>query len=146
MGQNIHFAFLGKSLTIFEPVMKATRFFIALCLLLLGGKALDAGAVSYASHISSVTTGFQQGKPNGQFALFENAGETNKKSFLLCDEVDDEDERNSLAKKYKELSKYAAVSSWVQLFNHYKALKVVIVPFCQAGNSPRYILLRTLRI
>ncbi len=124
--------------------MRATAFFISLCLFLLGGNTLDA--VSHAPNYSSVKSGFQQDRPNSQFALLESTGQQNEKSFLFCEEAEDEDEKNSLAKKYRELNKYVAASSTVQLLHsYYKAPKAVTAQI-GAAISPRYILLRTLRI
>jgi hypothetical protein len=125
--------------------MKATRFFIALCLFLLGGKVLDAGAVYHAHQFSFVKVVLQDVDHNRP--ILETSNSTNETSFLFSNEVDDEDEKNSLAKKSKELNKFVTASSTVQfLHSYYKAPKAVTAHLDAGTSSPRYILLRTLRI
>lgn len=132
------------SIIIFGPQMRATRFVIALCLLLLGGKALDAGAVSQ-THPVSFAQNLLQDIPRNQPVL-ETSFPINEKHVLFCDEVDDEDERNAFVKKYKELNRYVAIASPVQLLHHYYQAPKAIAVQSGTGSFPRYILLRTLRV
>jgi len=76
-----------------------------------------------------------------------NDGQFSKNALLDYDEIDDDDERNALAKKYKErdLAKHKAPHYAVlTLHFFYKAPKATAL--ISAYTSPIYILQRTLRI
>lgn len=126
--------------------MRVSIFFISLFLVLFGSNDLQANTVSH-TNLHSLA------KPSNTYhtkAASQSAGQFSQSSenrFLICDEIEDEDEKNTLVKKYREreIANYKVPHYAVfNLYFFFKAPKAIAL--ISAYTSPKYILQRTLRI